>query len=277
MLTQVQNFIQPTFNSFYLAGNANRQVARALDRNNDHVLSRDEVQLSQHLARRLDSNHDGLLQLQELSAALQNDQISLQNLSRSAARQVAAEILPQSVYAAALGQLGRSLDTNRDGFVAQEELSLALSSGSVAISGNYLVAQSGGVQPHPGHPGNGFGQGPGLDEARSFISEISNNKMKKDRWGNYDPSTGIFKPEEANRRIQEYLQNEVLDSTRISMQEKFELLTSNKMGKDRWGNYDPGTGALKADEAQTLAQQAIDKLNFDRRLRGFNRPKSPTP
>lgn len=258
MLASVQSFIRPTQASAYLF-NAHQTVSRALDSNNDRVLSRDEVHISRHLARRLDTNRDGRLQVREMAEALRNNEVSLSDLDRRSAHQVARALLPVPVYAPALGGVSHLLDHNRDDQVSAQELGRALSSGQVSISGNFLVATTGGS--HPGQPGHGVS----LRDARDFVQEIANNKMKKDRWGNNDPSTGIFTPEEANRRIKEYLSQEVMSSERISMQDKFTLITENKMAKDRWGNYDNATGALKASEAADLAKIAIAEVNFNRR------------
>ena len=43
------------------------------------------------------------------------------------------------------------------------------------------------------------------EQAKRQIADIDSKKMNADQWGNFDPSTGIFKPEEANSRIKALL------------------------------------------------------------------------
>lgn len=265
MITQVQNFIRPTSAAYYMSPQTVQAVAQALDENRDGRIGRDEVNLSPQLARQIDRNRDGMVQLFELSEALENDQVSVRDLSQRSAQNVANTLIRNQVFAQAFGQLGMVIDTDRDSFVSRQELTRALSSGQVAISGNYLVT-TGSSGTHPGQ-GPGHGHGISLNEARRFIQEIESSKMKKDNWGNYDPSTGIFKPEEANRRIQEYLRKEVLDSGRLSLGDKFALLSENLMKKDNWGNYDPSTGALKATEAEEIAKTAMSSLRLSDHVR----------
>ncbi|MEZ0372114.1 MAG: hypothetical protein ACAI44_23700, partial [Candidatus Sericytochromatia bacterium] len=255
MITQVQSFVRPSETSYYLPSASVRQAAEALDTNRDGRLGRDELEISPTLARQIDSNRDGMVQLFEVQDALDNDQLSLNSLSFKAADALAASVIRNRVFASGLGQLGYMIDNDRDGFVSRRELSQALNSGSVILSGSYLTAVQGGgpshpTHPtHPTHPGQPWpGYGPSVEEARRTIQELEGQKMKTDNWGNLDPSTGIFKPEEANTRIKDYFDKNILNSNSLGLGEKFELIKSERMAKDNWGNYTPAKGSLKDDE-----------------------------
>lgn len=277
----VQNFVQPRV-GHYINPQSLQQIASTLDRNRDGQIGRDELNISHQLRRTLDRNRDNRIQLHELTNALSDNQISIQGFSRQAARQIAGALINQSIYTFGLGQIGQTIDTNYDGFVTRRELADSLSRGTVMVSGNYLVPtrQGGGYPnpqpptwppnpqppvwpPNPGDPGNRPGYGVDAREAREHISSLQTNKMKKDRWGNYDPTTGIFTPKEANQKINNYLETRVLESQNMTMTQKFDMLTSQKMKKDRWGNYDPAVGSLTGKEAQALAEKIAKAAKSD--------------
>lgn len=261
MITQVQPFVRPTPSSYYLPSGSLRQATEALDANRDGRLGRDELEISPQLARQVDSNRDGMLQLFEVTDALENDQLSLQNLSGRASDALAGSLIRNRAFTAGFGQLGVMIDTDRDGFVTRRELGTALSSGRVAVSGSYLTALNGAGPSQPDYPWPGYG--PSAEEARRYIAEIDSQKMKTDSWGNYDPNTGIFKPEEANARIKAYFEKEVLPSASLSMGEKFDLIKSQRMGKDSWGNYTPAKGSLKDEEVASFAKRAAEQAKPD--------------
>lgn len=270
MITQVQSFVRPSETSYYLPSASVRQAAEALDTNRDGRLGRDELEISPTLARQIDSNRDGMVQLFEVQDALDNDQLSLNSLSFKAADALAASVIRNRVFASGLGQLGYMIDNDRDGFVSRRELSQALNSGSVILSGSYLTAVQGGgpshpTHPtHPTHPGQPWpGYGPSVEEARRTIQELEGQKMKTDNWGNLDPSTGIFKPEEANTRIKDYFDKNILNSNSLGLGEKFELIKSERMAKDNWGNYTPAKGSLKDDEVSAYAKRAAEQARPD--------------
>lgn len=261
MITQVQAFTRPTQASYYLPSSSLQQAVQELDANRDGRLGRDELEISQNMARMIDRNRDGMIQLFEVQDALENDQISLQNLSFRASDALANSLIRNRVFSSGLGQLGLVIDTDRDGYVTRRELSTALNSGRVALSGSYLTTIQSGGPTQPDYPYPGFG--PSAAEARRYISEIESQKMKTDQWGNYDPSSGIFKPDEANTRIKAYLDKEVINANSLTLAEKFELLKSQRMGKDQWGNYTPAKGSLKDDEVAAYAKRAAEQAKAD--------------
>ena len=67
-------------------------------------------------------------------------QIGLQNVSFSVRDALAVSLIRIRVFSSGLGQLGMVIVSDRDGFVTRRELSTALNSGSVALSGSYLKA-----------------------------------------------------------------------------------------------------------------------------------------
>ncbi|PKL76925.1 MAG: hypothetical protein CVV27_07790 [Candidatus Melainabacteria bacterium HGW-Melainabacteria-1] len=256
MITQVQAFVRPSQSSYYLPQASLHQAVQALDANRDGRLGRDELAISAHLARMIDSNRDGMIQLFEVQDALENDQLSLSQLSYRASDALAASLIRNRVFSAGLGQLGYVVDGDRDGFVSRRELSTALNSGRVVLSGSYLTTvQQPDYPDYPGYPGAGLT----LAEARRQIADIENQKMKPDQWGNPNPNTGIFKPEEANARIKAYFDKEIVSAVSLSLSEKFELIKSQRMGRDQWGNYTPSKGSLKDDEAASIAKRSAEK------------------
>ena len=235
--------------SYYLPPQAQQSLVKALDQNNNRIITRDELNLSPQVARGIDQNRDGRVQNQEILNALQQNKLSFERLNTFAAQDFAVSFLPRPVQAAALGELGRVIDTDNDAYITAGEMSQALSSGTVSVKGNYLVANAGG---------NGA-----IDRARSYIESIKDNTMKRNPYGDWDSSTGIFKPHEANHRIQQYLQTHVLTAADIATADKLELLSSNVMKRNRYGSgYDNTTGALEPRTAQTMANTVATNVRF---------------
>lgn len=273
--SSLQSFITPPANSYYLNPASLNQVARVFDQNRDGVIGRDELQVSPQLLRQLDRNRDNLIQLFEFEQGLNNNQVSVQNLSPAASHQIAQVLIADRIFSAGLGSLGQAVDSNYDGFVTRQELAMAMNTGRVILSGSYLVATQPNwppaYPPNPGHPGypGGPGQVPGgpgyppypgmgktAEQTRSYIAELESNKMRKDSWGNYDPSTGIFTPEEANAKIRKFFEDEVVNSSAMSLKDKLEIFKSQRMKKDSWGNDDPAKGCVTGKQASDLAEKA---------------------
>ena len=254
MLNTAQPYVLPSNNSYYLGTGNLRQVSQVLDTNQDGVVAGragDEVQMSAQLLRRIDSNQDGLVQTSEFSNALSHRQLSLQNLDKGSAQAIASLLMDEDVISEAFGNVGRTLDTDRNGYVTGRELSTALQRGTVGISGPYLVALNG-----TGHtPWNEFAN------LRSEIEAINSQKMKQDQWGNYDPNTGLFTAEQANKKVLDLVNTKLLPSTTIRLSDKLDLLKSLIMKTDQWGNNLPATGSLTASQAQSLAQQVLSQAD----------------
>lgn len=274
--TSLQSFITPPANSYYLNPASLNQVARVFDQNRDGVIGRDELRVSPQLLRQLDRNRDNLIQLFEFESGLVNNQVSVQQLAPAVSHQIAQVLIADRIFSAGLGSLGQVVDSNYDGFVTRQELGMALNTGRVILSGSYLVAPHQPNQPNwppayppnPGYPG-GPGQVPGgpgyppypgmgktVEQTRAYISELESNKMRKDSWGNNDPSTGIFTPEEANAKIRKFLEDEVVNSSAMSLKDKLEIFKSQRMKKDSWGNDDPAKGSVSGKQASDLAEKA---------------------
>lgn len=271
--SSLQSFIIPPANSYYLNPASLNQVARVFDQNRDGLIGRDELQVSPQLLRQLDRNRDNLIQLFEFEQGLNNNQVSVQHLSPAVSHQIAQVLIADRIFSAGLGSLGQAVDSNYDGFVTRQELALALNTGRVILSGSYLVAPHQpnwppAYPPNPGYPG-GPGQVPGgpgyppypgmgktLEQSQAYISELESNKMRKDSWGNFDPNTGIFTPEEANAKIRKFLEEEVVNSSAMSLKDKLDLLKGQRMKKDSWGNDDPSKGSVTGKQASELAEKA---------------------
>lgn len=246
MIPSVQPFVIPRQNSFYIGSQNVANLAASLDRNRDGRFSQDELQLTSAMRQLLDTNRDNQIQLFELTDGLQRNQISLQNFGAQSAHQLAGSILRNGqVFSEALGTLGRTIDSNRDGFVNQNELAQSLSFGQVFLSGNYLVGR--------------HGQNGSAGWARETIQTLETQKMKKDRYGRWDPSTGLFTPDEANKKINAFLNNKLLPSQDIPLSDKLSIFKDQIMAKDRYGRWDPSKGSLTADKASSLARQALEQ------------------
>lgn len=283
----VQAFVAPSPSSYYLSPMALQSVVQTLDRNRDNVLGHDELDISPQLRRQLDRNNDRIIQLFELQDGFSRNDISIRHLPYTVAEDISHLLLTDWVYSTGLGSVGQAIDHNRDGYVNPRELSVALNRGDVVLSGSYLIALNSapptqppypgyppngpqpypgyppvtGPQPYPGHPYPGYGVN--AQEARSQIQGIESNKMKKDKWGNDDPSTGIFTATEANTKIKTYLEKTALVSEGMNLAEKFTLLKAQKMPKDKWGNYDPAIGSLTWEEASQMADKATRSLKIN--------------
>jgi hypothetical protein len=249
-----QTFIAPPAQSYYLNSGTLAQVARIFDQNNDRIIGRDELQLSPQMLRQVDRNRDNMVQLFELESALNDNQLSIQNLPAAVSHQLAQVLIADKVFSTGLGSLGQAVDQNYDGYVTRTELSQALNSGRVILSGSYLVAGSQNTQP--GYPTNP-GYGRTTEEARQWISGIESQKMRKDPFGNPNPNTGLFTPEEANSRIYKFIGEEVAPSLAMPLADKLELIKGQRMKQDAWGNDDPFRGSLNATQSAELAEKTV--------------------
>ena len=99
--------------------------------------------------------------------------------------------------------------------------------------------------------------GGNASSAREFIQLIESKTVELDIFGNEAPGTGIISHRDGRNLIKDFIENTVVRSPRLSVDDKLNIIKNQQMAQDMFGNYDVSSGTLTVDDANRLAREAL--------------------
>lgn len=244
MVERVGSFNAPQDKSLYVGENNLKEIAKVIDNDNSGFLENDELNIPDSLRAKIDTDKDGKVSVYEFVSGLKDDKISVTDFSKENSEKIANTLISDKVNANSLGTIGDLIDTNHNGTVSRTELAKALSSEKIKLSGNYLIGND-NITAIP-------------DNAREYIDVIKSLIMKKDSYGNYISDSGTYTHAQANKILNDFIDNTVMPSTSITSADKVNLIKEQIMKRDSYGNYNNETGSLKHERANELIKKVLD-------------------